>query len=526
MTSRSKRRLVMPFREKGAPAFWRFWMLVHRILAVNILPILLFTVGVIWLDAYRNQLRDERVARLADNAIAAAEASVRVDADEQGQLLAALGRAEGVRFRLYGADGIPLADSWNAGPVTYELRDPDLLPWHLKAARIIDRGFNGLVGAPSLEPFAEPEVDRAVAWPEISAALQGERIQTRVREAPESTPVFSAAVPLGDGSALLATINDRDYTDMVRRERSSLAIMMAGALLLSVLLSLFLARTIARPLRRIALAAQRVRAGRSREVRVPRLPNRYDEIGALARAVGDMSQALADRIDKIEAFAADVSHELKNPLASLRSAVDSLERIDDPELKNQLLDVVRQDITRLDRLISDISEAARTDAQLTRTPFEPIDLSSLIGNLVDDWRERRETGNAYLEVNDRTNGRAIVQGEPIRLARAIDNLLDNAISFSPPESTVRLTLSRDEDLIYIQVVDEGPGVPEEQRDAIFHRFHSHRPDTSEFGRHSGLGLAIARAIIEGHEGTISVCDRKDGKEGACFMLTLPAEASL
>ncbi|WP_343347057.1 HAMP domain-containing sensor histidine kinase [Sphingomicrobium sp. XHP0239] len=511
-----------PVREVEAPAFWKYWTLVHRILAVNILPVLIFALGIVWLDTYRNQLRDERVDRLAKDAMAAAQAVMQVDDEDRPGLLAAMGRAEGARLRIYAPDGERSVDSWQSGPVTYTLEDPATQPWTQKAARAIDGGFNFLVGAPDIEDFAEPAVDRAGAWPEITRVRSTDRVWTRVREAPDLTPVFSAAAPLGDGSTLLATLNDRDYTETVRRERGSVAILLVGSLLLGILLSLFLARTIARPLRRIGLAAQRVRLGRAREVKVPRLPNRYDEVGALARAVSDMSRALQQRIDMTEAFAADVSHELKNPLASLRSAVDSLEKIDDPRVRDRLLDVVRQDVIRLDRLISDIAEAARTDAELTRTTMEKVSLNRLAATLVESWRERRELGDARLAIETRGRGPFLVAGEPNRLARAIDNLIDNAVSFSPARGHVDVILEREPHAVRLIVTDQGPGVPPEERDAVFHRFHSHRPDTSEFGRHSGLGLAIARAIVEGHEGEIVLCDRPDGAEGACFSILLPA----
>ncbi|WP_265563116.1 sensor histidine kinase [Sphingomicrobium arenosum] len=512
----------MSARMRGdVPAFWRYWTLVHRILAVNILPILFVALGILWLDAYRNQLRDERVDRLASDAAAAAMASAEVPMDQRIDLLAALGSAEQARLRIYGPDGNLVADSWDGAAPTYELQDPATQRWTKKAARIIDAGFNALVAAPPIEPFAEPTRDRAAAWPEIAAARRAGDVVTRVREAPDRTPVFSAAVPTPRGGTLLATANDRDYTDQVRRQRSTLAMLLGAALAIGIALSLFLARTIARPLRRIALAAHRVRTGRSRQVNVPRLPRRHDEVGALARAVSDMSTALQERIDKIEAFAADVSHELKNPLASLRSAVDSLERVDDPRVRARLLDVVRQDVIRLDRLISDIAEAARTDGELTRAQLEPVPLDDLARHLIRAWEERRETGNARFSLTTQGNGPFIVFGEPMRLARAIDNLIDNAVSFSPARGRIALNLSRAGAMIRLTITDDGPGVPEDERDAIFHRFHSHRPDKREFGRHSGLGLAIARAIVEGHDGDIMVCDRDDEAEGACFTILLP-----
>ncbi len=283
------------------------------------------------------------------------------------------------------ADGQLELDSWRQTGPTYRLRDPATQKWTKDVARALDRGFNALVGEEPDEDFIEPATDRAQSWSEVIASRRSGATETEIRQAPEQTPVFSAAAPVTGGATLLVTDNDRAFTRTVRKQRRSLLIALAVVATLSVLLSLFLARTIVRPLRRIALAAHRVRLGRAREVHVPRLPSRTDEIGLLARSISDMSQSLRQRIDNIEAFAADVTHELKNPLASLRSAIDGLERIEDPALRKQLIDVIRQDIVRLDRLISDVGEAARTDAELARARFEPVDLGALIGQLVSSW---------------------------------------------------------------------------------------------------------------------------------------------
>jgi two-component system sensor histidine kinase ChvG len=268
-----------------------------------------------------------------------------------------------------------------------------------------------------------------------------------------------------------------------------------------------------------------VRLGRAREVDVPTLPARRDEIGLLARALHDMTHSLRYRIDATEAFAADVTHELKNPLASLRSAVDTLDRIADPELRRQLLDVVRQDVLRLDRLIVDIAEVSRLDAELSRARFEPIDMGCLIESLVPLWEPRAEAQNVRIAFARPRKGSAIVSGDVTRLTRAIDNLVDNAISFSPPGGLVEIGAAQLDGEVLVSVEDEGPGVPESLRAAIFRRFHSLRPESEEFGRHSGLGLAIAKATVEGHDGSIAVEDRYDGRPGARFVLRFPGSAA-
>ena len=508
-------------RRRHPPRPWTArWTLTWRILAVNILTVLILALGIIYLDAFRNKLSKERVHRTEREALISAIVAQSLPSADRLKTLAAISDSTRSRIRLYGPDGRLIADSWSVTGPTYRLRDPSQESWMKDAARALDRGFNMLVGAQYAPDFVEPANDTITSWPEAWQAQHADAVTSKIRTAPDLTPVMSAAAPV-DGGALLVTSNERNLIRSMRSQRAALALAMSAAVLLSILLSLFLARTIVRPLRRIALAAHRVRLGRAREVRVPRLPSRRDEIGLLARSVADMSQSLRQRIDNIEAFAADVTHELKNPLASLRSAIEGLESVKDEKLRDRLMGVARDDVLRLDRLISDISEAARTDAELARARFESVDLGPLVEQLVKAWDGRREKGDARIAFARPRKASTVVMGDPGRLARAIDNIIDNAVSFSPAAGLVEIAVSRVGDKIRIRIDDEGPGVPEPAREAIFNRFHSIRPDTEEFGRHSGLGLAIAKAIVEGHDGEISVYDRDDAPSGARFIISLP-----
>jgi two-component system sensor histidine kinase ChvG len=499
----------------------RRWSLAHRILAVNILTVLSLALAVLYLDAYRNRLSRERTRQTRIEATVTAQALGSIPQSDWPALLTSITRQTRSRNRIYGPDGRLLMDSWRLTGPTYTLKDPDAQKWTKDVARALDRGFNALVGASAHGDFVEPPVDVRNAWPEAEKAHATDRFQTAVRNAPDLTPVISAAAPF-KGNVLLITDNERSFTRNIRSQRGQLAAIMAAVIAFSVLLSMFLARTIVRPLRRLAIAAHRVRLGRSREINVPRLPSRSDEIGLLARAVSDMSQSLRQRIDNIEAFAADVTHELKNPLASLRSAMDGLDRVEDPQLRTRLIGVARDDVVRLDRLINDISEAARTDAELARATFERVDLGPLIEQLIESWETRRETGSARIAFARPRKDTAAVMGKPDRLARAISAIIDNAVSFSPADGLVEIAAARVGDEVRIRIDDEGPGVPAEAREAIFNRFHSVRPEGESFGRHSGLGLAIARAIVEGHGGEIDVQDRDDAPSGARFIIHLPA----
>ena len=497
------------------------WTLGYRILALNVITFLLVAMSTLYLDVFRNRLSKERTQQTRIETVTTAAALAHVPQSEWPAMLSTISRTNGDRFRLYGGDGRLVIDSWKLTGPTFELKDPSTQKWTKDVARVLDRGFNALVGARPLEEYTEPTVDRLQAWPEGMRALTLNRYTTEVRNAPDLTPVITSAVPV-NGGVLLSTTNDRTFTSAVRRQRAIISTAMAFVIAVSVLLSVFLARTIVRPLRRLAIAAHRVRLGRSREVRVPRLPTRSDEIGLLARAVSDMSQSLRQRIDNMEAFAADVTHELKNPLASLRSAVDGLDRVDDPELRQKLMGIAREDVGRLDRLINDISEAARTDAELARATFDRVDLGPLIEQLVSSWDSRREKGDARIAFARPRKDTTVVMGKPDRLARAINNILDNAVSFSPLGGLVEVAAVRVGDEVRIRIDDEGPGVPPDAREAIFNRFHSVRPEGESFGRHSGLGLAIARAIVDGHGGEIDVHDRDDAPSGARFTIRLPA----
>ena len=505
----------------GPWAWTRRISLRHRILAVNVFAVAILAGSIFYLDSFRASLTEARVDRARSETEMIAHTLTAIPEDARQPILVRLGQDSRARLRIYGRDGGLAADSWIGVQPTYSLRDPANEPWYREVARWLDNGFDAIVGAERPPLYVPPAVDTLSAWPEAVAAMRGGGPVEMLRRAPDGTPFIATARRIGDGRSgvLLLTINARDVRHSVRAERGSLLLILAATLIVSILLSRFLARTIATPLRKLAQAAHRVRLGRDREVDVPVLPRRRDEIGQLARALADMTQSLRHRIDATDAFAADVTHELKNPLASLRSAVDTLERVEDPALRRQMLDVVRQDVCRLDRLVVDIAEASRLDAELSRARFEPVDLGPLIESMVPLWEERSTRGVQIAFARPRVRT-AIVSGDESRLKRLIDNLVDNAISFSPEGGVVEIRAAAVGEEVHVSIQDEGPGVPGDAREAIFLRFHSMRPE-EDFGRHSGLGLAIARAIVEGHGGSIEIEDRADGASGARFVVRFP-----
>lgn len=495
--------------------------LATRILAVNIIALGLMAASLFYIDSYRKQLLAERFNLAEAEALIAADALAAAPPRQRGNLLASIGTERQLRLRYFNPKGKMIADSFELAGPAFVLSDPAAEPWYQTAGRTIDRGMDFILGAPPVPPYADAGGAAADAWPELVEAKATGHTVVMQRYAPDRTPVITAAVAVGSkGEMLLALRNAPDITQAVRDARQNLAIVVAVALLVSIQLSLFLARTIVKPLRLLVRAAVRVRLGRDREVVVPRLPDRRDEIGMLARAISDMTAALRQRIDAVESFAADVAHEIKNPLASLRSALESLEKVEDPDLRRQLTAIAAHDVQRIDRLVSEISEASRIDAELSRATFEPVDLVALVRALARARDERGENGDHPVEV--RHSGDApIVLGEAARLERVIENLLDNAVSFSPPGAPIEVEVTADEEAICLAVSDHGPGIDPVEREKVFARFHSSRPAGEDFGSHSGLGLAIARTIVEAHDGLLSVHGRTDGAPGARLLVELP-----
>ncbi|SFP38135.1 two-component system, OmpR family, sensor histidine kinase ChvG [Sphingomonas rubra] len=492
--------------------------LTQRILLVNLLALLLLAGGFFYLDSYRSRIVDGRVLQATREARLIAEAIAVATPADRPTIVRRLARDTDARIRVRMPDGKEL-DSRALGVRNFGLIDPDREGWDQRVARFLDGVIDTVVKAPRA-PLYRDRTD-PMRWPEVRVAREERGIAATVWRAPDRTPVITAAAPLPGGTVVLTAVNARDITRTVRIERFRLSVVLLLVTAFSVLLSLFLARTIVRPLRRLARAAVRVRLGRAREVVVPRLPSRRDELGMLARALSDMSLALRDRIDATEAFAADVTHEMKNPLASLRSAVDGLERVRDPELRERLLAIVQDDVHRLDRLITDISEASRLDAQLSRAKFEMVDMAAMVEALLAHRQARGVERGVHFRYDGPT-APAIVLGEGARLERVIENVVANAFSFSPDNSMIEVAVRRRGDAVLVLVEDQGPGVPAHAREAIFRRFHSIRPDGEAFGRHSGLGLAIARTIVEAHGGSIVAEGRSNDETGARFAIRLPA----
>ncbi len=512
---------------------WRrglgFGSLRARIFAVNIIAVLALAIMLLYIDTVRARLLDERTAELAREAVTIARLAADLPPPARTAAIGRLGFARGTRVRLYAQNGALLADNWRApDEPRFTLDDPAQTSWRRRSALYIDQALERINRSTPPAVYAEATPDTAAQWPEIARAAAARAPLAELRRASDASLVITAAMPLADASGATVHLTDsaEDLSQIVRAERLASFWLLIVVTALTVALSIYLARTIVRPLRMLAIAAHRVRLGRSREVVVPRLPERRDELGALARALSDMSIALRGQIDATEAFAADVAHELKNPLASLRSAIDTLGQIEDPQLRARLMTVVLDDVARIDRLITDISQASRLDAELSRSRFERVDVAALAAGLVEAYRTSGLPRGLAITLEG-SRAPAFVEGDPSRLAQVLHNLIDNALSFSPQGGTVSLAVTpanTPDDAaqnVAIAVTDSGPGVPPENRRDVFRRFYSQRPEAEDFGRHSGLGLSIVASIVKAHGGRIHVEDPASG-QGAAFVVVLPA----
>ncbi|MGP9818406.1 stimulus-sensing domain-containing protein [Salinarimonas sp. NSM] len=446
----------------------------------------------------------------------------------------------------------------------------DLPPIETSPPGPLERAFGALrdffapTRAPSLETIGPTD---GRTFPEVRQALRGERASV-VRLNPAGETIVSVAVPIQRQRAvrgvLLLSTQGGDIDAIIASERFALLQVFMVAAGVMIVLSLILANAIAGPVSRLAEAAERVRRGIKSRQEIPDFTGRSDEIGHLSGALREMTEALYDRIEAIESFAADVAHELKNPLTSLRSAVETLPLARSDDSRRRLLDIIQHDVRRLDRLISDISDASRLDAELARSEAGPVDMARLLGAVVsiandvrrpedapidlqirrpprkgdgprDGTRDSaRESGRDALreggrETAERAERTFVVIGHDSRLGQVVRNLLDNARSFSPPGAAVRVLLERDGEVMRLVVEDEGPGIPEHALERIFERFYTDRPEQG-FGQNSGLGLSISRQIVQAHRGTIRAENRlgavdEDGEPrrlGARFVVTLPA----
>lgn len=466
------------------------------------------------------------------------ELSSPIDPEVVAPLLRSLIQPTRTRARIYDQDGVLILDSkflYASGQVLrYDL--PSLGQKDESEGMIsrIGNFLNRLLQRRDLPPYKEYP-NSGINYPEVVSALTGAP-STVVRMTEKGEQVISVAVPIQKlrvvSGVLLLSSEGNEIDRIVTEERLAILRIFLVAAIVLIVLSLLLAGTIATPLRRLSEAANRVRRGVKSREEIPDFSHRSDEIGTLAASVRAMTNALYSRIEAIEKFAADVSHELKNPLTSLRSAVETLPLAKTDAAKQQLHEVIQHDVKRLDRLITDISDASRLDAELARERAADFDLARLTGDIVSMMRDMAETTPGVgptirFETKAPEQGEEsfTVNGHEDRLAQVIINLVENARSFVPErDGEITVALARAGDTIELTVEDNGPGIPAGNAERIFERFYTDRPESQGFGQNSGLGLSISRQIIEAHGGTIRATNRSDGATGACFIVRLPVAA--
>ncbi|ESR25992.1 sensor histidine kinase [Lutibaculum baratangense] len=551
-----------------------FSSLTRRIAIINLAGLVAMVSAILYLNQFREGLTDARVESLLTqgeiiaNALAQAatarESSPRqvdpetfldpdsrhsfsasgeqlgalefpLNPEEIARILRRLIQPTRTRARIYDREGSLLLDS------RYILSRGQILSYELPPPNAEGPGFftqtwDGVqkwLRRGDLPSYRELGPQEGRGYSEVDAALNGSPASlVRVNERGEM--IVSVAVPIQRFrvvlGALLLSTQGGDIDAIVRAERMGILRIFLVAAAVTVILSILLAGTIAGPVHRLAAAAERVRYGRRARAEIPDFTDRHDEIGHLSRTLREMTRALYARIDAIETFAADVAHELKNPLTSLRSAIDTLPLVKKPEDRERLLAIIQHDLQRIDRLISDISDASRLDAELARSDAEPVEMRTILEAVVAMANDLRPAGAAkvVLQVADSDDETAYyVNGHDTRLGQVINNLIDNARSFSPEGGEVRVKARRLRNAVEIAVEDEGPGIPPDNLTRIFERFYTDRGERETFGSHSGLGLSISKQIVEAHQGRIYAENRmsKDPVpkvEGARFVVRLPA----
>ncbi len=444
------------------------------------------------------------------------------------------------RARIFDRDGQLILDSQTAPAREREAVDA------AEDTTLIERLWYRMRGFFRADPAPQPVYGwstNGMKLPEVADALAGRNFNiTRVNGNGET--IVSVGVPIQRANvvrgALVLSTRGGDIDKTLAGERWGLLRYFLVIAFVMLVLSLLLANTIGEPVRKLADAAERVRRGIKSRQQIPDFTYRTDEIGHLARALGEMTQAMYSRIDAIESFAADVAHELKNPLTSLRSAVETLPRVKSEPSRLRLMEIMQHDVRRLDRLISDISDASRLDAEMARDDSSPVDLAQLVPAVVAMLADSPRSRGVRLSLTvapgpDGELPRYFVMGHDSRLAQVVTNLIDNACSFSEPGGEVRIGLRRSGDEAEIVVEDDGLGVPGHALERIFERFYTDRPDDG-FGENSGLGLSISRQIVQAHLGRMWAENRpllpgapsedEGGRPrhgaGARFLVTLPA----
>lgn len=506
-------------------------------------------VGIVFLGQYHSNLIETKLESFSRE-IALVSESISENAIENGELNSEktlnitqrIHKTLGQRIQIFNKEGLLVVDSnfFENSALPYAPM-PEESFFTVRVLKNMARFIIKLL--PQHEPlpkYLAIESNKAKEHPNIEEALKGDFSLSAWRGEDDGI-LLSGAAPLhknaNTSGALLLTHSARDITKDIGDVWLNILGAFMMTLIITILLSIYLSGVIANPLRKLARAAEGVRSGKISLQDIPDFSHRKDEIGELSVAFKEMTSALSERMDSIERFAADVAHELKNPLTSLRSATETAAIVKDPEDKEKLMQIVHHDIERLDRLITDISHASRLDSELSRDVFERISLRSVLNALLnaykaplnrvpDDqatWRNQAAVESVKIECQSDIQGDIFVMGHTGRLEQVFQNILGNALSFSPENGSININVTTDKKRVSIVFEDEGPGIPANKIDSIFDRFYTQRPEHEDYGKHSGLGLSICKQIIIAMGGEIfaeNIIDENSTKKGARFTIRL------
>ncbi len=507
--------------------------LTLRIIGVNAAALLMLAVGVIYLGQYQKSLIEARLETFRTEVTLVASAlSDRMDGtpgSARDRVVKRLSQAMNESIYVFDETGRMVA---NSDKITAQAEmtgifemEPRKKTYHsvLILKKMADFVLQFVPDRQVLPPYPAPDSQNAADYPDASDAMKGLISMSAWED--KGNPIFltTAAPVYTNGKitgAVMLTRQGNDIEEDINAVWVNILKIFSSTLVITILLSIYLSGTIAAPLRRLAQAAEDLRRGKPRGVEIPDFSERNDEIGELSIVMREMTQALWDRMDMTERFAADVAHELKNPLTSLKSAMETLHVVKADKDRKKLLEIIAHDIERMDRLISDISNASRLDAELSRAILQRIDIRAVLRNLIEFSGRGRD---AKIILNDTSEEESFAWGLEGRLEQVFENLISNALSFSPQGGKIHLTIVPGRKRIIVTVEDEGPGIPENRLETIFERFYTERPQHEGYGEHSGLGLSICKQIVSALGGQIfaeNIRDAQQNIKGARFTVIL------
>ncbi len=529
--------------------------LTLRIIGINIIAVIILVLGVIYLGQYQSTLIESKLERfqteitlvtaaLAEGAIETSSTNNIYLVPEKAKFLSArLAATLGKRILIFDINDQMVSDSKiiiekeNIEPIFQVLKKEKE---KLNSVEMLKNTAGWIISllpkSTKLQSFSGVISNKASDYHDVVASLT-QKLSISAWHDKNGEIILTAAMPIINNSKSIGIVmiigGDEDIKEALGDAWFDILKIFLLTLFVTILLSIYLSGVIARPLRKLAVAAENVRKGKAKHTDIPDMSYRNDEIGELSIVLRDMTHALWERMDTIETFAADVSHEIKNPLTSLKSAVETASIVKKKKDRDKLLDIIKHDVDRLDRLITDISSASRLDAELSRETFDFIDLKQLLAQLLDSYKtplERTSNNNessniaikdgATIKLEMPNDSNIITIGSEVRLMQVFQNIISNALSFSPKGALIKIIVESKDSHATITIEDEGCGIPENKLESIFERFYSERPDHEEYGNHSGLGLSICKQIITAHNGIIYAENKTGNKTGAKFVIIL------